>query len=80
MLKPGFYAEMEYIYSEGEEANMIYFMLSGKADYVLPSFGNVSYIQIEIGDHFGLVDIIGSSINHGFSIDKWFVSKNLLFR
>jgi hypothetical protein len=29
LLKPGYYAEMEYIYSEGEEANMIYFMLSG---------------------------------------------------
>jgi hypothetical protein len=50
LLKPGYFAEMEYIYSEGEEASMIYFMLSGKASFVLPSYDNVEYIEIEIGD------------------------------
>lgn len=80
LLKPGYYAEMEYIYSEGEEANMIYFMLSGNANYVLPSYDNVGYIDIKIGDHFGIIDIIGSSINHEFPISRWFDSKNLLFR
>jgi hypothetical protein len=69
LLKPGYYAEMEYIYSEGEEANIIYFMLNGKANYVLPSYDNVGYIEIKIGEHFGTMDIIGSAINHGFNIN-----------
>jgi hypothetical protein len=71
---------MEYIYSEGEEANMIYFMLSGKANYVLPSFDNVGYIEIDIGDHFGILDIIGSAINNNLSVSKWYDNKNILIR
>jgi len=35
-------------------------MISGDAAFVLPFFKNVSYIQIEKGDHFGVMDIIGS--------------------
>ena len=80
LLKPGYYAESEYIYSEGEEANMMFFMLSGKANYVLPSYDNVGYIDIQIGDQFGIIDIVGSSIDHEFPVNKWFDSKNLLFR
>ena len=80
LLKPGYYEESEYIYSEGSEASVIFFMLSGKANYVLPSYDNAGYIDIKIGDQFGIIDIIGSSINHEFSVNSWFESKNLLFR
>jgi hypothetical protein len=80
LLKPSYYAEMEYIYSEGEEANMIYFMLSGKANYVLPSFDNVGYIGIDIGDHFGIIDIIGSAINNNIPVSKWYDNKIMLIR
>lgn len=80
LLKPCYYAESEYIYSEGAEATVIFFMLSGKADYVLPSYDNVGYIEIEIGDQFGVIDIVGSAINNDFSVNSWFEYKNLLFR
>lgn len=36
-------------------------MISGNAAFVLPSFKNVAYVQIEKGDHFGVMDIIGST-------------------
>lgn len=80
LLKPGYYAESEYIYSEGAEASVIFFMLSGKANYVLPSYDNVGYIDIQIGDNFGIVDIVGSSINHKFEVNNWFEHKSCLFR
>lgn len=38
--------------------NYVYFLLKGKAAFVLPRFENEIYIIINEGDHFGLVDII----------------------
>ena len=32
-------------------------MTSGSAAYVLPRFSNAPYILIEVGDHFGHVDL-----------------------
>lgn len=59
---------------------MIYFMLSGKANYVLPSYDNIGYIDIETGDHIGVIDIIGSAMTHNVSLNNWFDHKNLLHR
>lgn len=39
-------------------------MMSGQAAYVLPSFGNTPYISINEGEHFLLVDIVGSAIHN----------------
>ena len=36
-------------------------MMFGLAGFVLPFFKNVTYIEIDEGDHFGVMDIIGST-------------------
>ena len=46
-------------------------MLSGIASFVLPSYDNVSYIGIDIGDHFGIIDIIGSANVGKFDLKNW---------
>ena len=38
-------------------AILVYFLVQGKAAYVLPRFINASYITLSIGDHFGHVDL-----------------------
>jgi len=35
--------------------------MSGESAFVLPSFDNTKYINIGVGDHFGIIDIVGSS-------------------
>ena len=55
-------------------------MLSGLASFVLPSYANTSYIDIEIGDHFGVIDIIGSANSGQFNLKNWIDFKNKLYR
>jgi hypothetical protein len=38
----------------------IFFLIDGLASFVLPSYDNTRYIDIEVGDNFGMTDIIGS--------------------
>lgn len=45
----------------------------------MPFFDNVAYLKIGVGDHFGAIDIIGSSIEK-FELDKFIEHKNLLKR
>ena len=37
---------------------LVYFMVNGQAAYVLPRFEDTIYIQIEKGDHFGIIDMV----------------------
>ena len=55
---------------------MSYFMLSGHASFVLPSYDNTSYINIDIGDHFGIIDIIGSANMAKFDLKNWIDHKS----
>ena len=71
LLKPAFFVQNQYIYAEGQEVQMSYFMLSGKASFVLPFYSNTSYIDVDIGDHFGIIDIIGSANVGQFDIKCW---------
>jgi hypothetical protein len=80
MLKPAFFVQNQYIFSEGQEVNMSYFMLSGKACFVLPFYSNSSYIDIDIGDHFGIIDIIGSANVSKFDLKNWIEHKKSLYR
>jgi CRP-like cAMP-binding protein len=47
MLKEMSFAEDEYIYSEGESVNYLYFIENGRSGFVLPRFDNAIYIVIE---------------------------------
>ena len=62
LLKSVFLTSDQYISMEGDDIKGVYFMMSGEGAYVLPVFANTAYITIEVGEHFGLSDIIGSSI------------------
>ena len=46
---------------EGDEANYMYFINHGNCNFVLPQFENIPYIEMELGEMFGLVDILGSA-------------------
>lgn len=61
LLKPQYFGTNQYIFYEGDEVKEIQFMIVGEAAFVLPSFKNTKYIMIESGDHFGVIDIIGSA-------------------
>ena len=61
LLKPSYYGDKEFIFSEGDDIKEIHFLIDGAAAFVLPSFRNTKYIKIEKGDHFGIIDFIGSS-------------------
>ncbi len=36
---------------------IVYFLLQGKAAYVLPRFNNAGYLDIGSGEHFGHIDL-----------------------
>ena len=72
LLKPSYFGFNQFIYYEGDEVKDIQFLIEGKASFVLPSFRNCAYIEIDKGDQFGLVDIIGSTQMIGVEIDEWF--------
>ena len=79
-MKPQFFADNDYIFLEGDEVNGVYFLIKGEGAFVLPSFENTNYINITIGDQFGILDIVGSQQTKQFDLDEWFVKKNLLQR
>ena len=81
LLKPQYFGTNQYIFYEGDEVKDIQFMIVGEAAFVLPSFKNTMYILIESGDHFGVIDIVGSaSQNDNMDLDDWFQKKHLIKR
>lgn len=50
-------------------------MMTGSAAFVLPFFKNVSYIEIDEGDHFGVMDIIGSTQEENIDTNEWYSRK-----
>ena len=46
------------IYSEKDYANEIYFIKSGKINFVLEEYENWPYINIKAGNYFGEVDVL----------------------
>jgi hypothetical protein len=59
-LKPAVYASTSLIFSDEEDVAEIYFLTKGKVGFVLPKFNNTCYIQVSIGQHFGIIDIVAS--------------------
>ena len=46
----------------------MFFILRGKAAYVLPFRKNIVYIEMSDGDDFGHCDVVLSSINYNLPI------------
>lgn len=60
-MKPQIQGENQFIYNEGDEIQCVYFLVSGRAGFVLPQYENVKYIDIKDGDKFGIIDIYAST-------------------
>jgi hypothetical protein len=58
----------------------MYFMTKGEACYVLPSYQNNQYVRIQMGDHFGLIDLILCSQRNHFDINNFLANRNKLQR
>ena len=81
LLKPLGFVERQYVYQEGDDVSSIYFLIKGKASFVLPSYENTCYVKINKGNHFGIMDIIGSIVtNNELCQDSWFQRKELIHR
>lgn len=79
ILKLCYFNESQYFYQEGEEVDMIYFMLNGEANYVLTRYDNTPYIKLDPGDQFGVIDIIGSSTGD-FDPLNWMEQRSKILR
>jgi hypothetical protein len=58
LLKPAFAKNGAYIYKEKDIVHEIYFLTKGKAGFVIPECDDLIYIFINIGDHFGISDLV----------------------
>ena len=56
------FPEKNYIYFEGDDVQDIFFLIKGKAGFVLPKYQNTTYIDINVGAHFGIIDIVESML------------------
>ena len=73
--------QKQYVYQEGDDVNSIYFLIKGMASFVLPSYENTCYVNINKGKHFGIMDIIGSIVtNNELDFSNWFQRKELIHR
>jgi hypothetical protein len=60
LLKPQVFEEKQTIFMENDKIDGIFFLIKGLAAFVLPRYKNVPYINITVGNHFGVIDIVGS--------------------
>lgn len=60
LMKPIPYNQKQYIFQEQDDVSNIYFLIKGTASFVLPLYDDAKYVNINVGDHFGVIDIIGS--------------------
>lgn len=64
--------EDTFLFKDGDQVDVFYFLVSGEAQFVLPDYKSLPYINISKNNHFGLIDIVGSSIESGFDIHDWY--------
>ena len=46
--------------------------MSGTAQFVLPEYQDLPYINIRENNHYGLIDIVGSAKQNGFDVHNWY--------
>ena len=79
-MKPVCFGENQNIFYEGDDISNIYFLIKGEAGFILPKYDNAIYIKIQEGDHFGIIDIIGSFSNDLMELEEWINKKSRLQR
>jgi hypothetical protein len=60
LLKPQIYTENQFFFLDNENVSEVFFLIKGRASFVLPRYKNTPYIKIKEGNHFGIIDIVGS--------------------
>ena len=81
LLKPYLVMENQYVFFEDDEITSIYFIKGGECGFVLPKHNNAKYIDMEVGSHFGAVDIVGSLLQEGHvDMDDWIKHKDIMKR
>jgi CRP-like cAMP-binding protein len=81
LLRPYLNLESNYIFFEGDDVPQIYFLMDGECGFVLPKHDNIKYINVTVGNHFGLIDIVGSILsNPDQDLDHWILYKDTLKR
>jgi hypothetical protein len=55
-------------------------MTNGSGSYVIPMYSNAEYMRINSGEHFGVIDIVGSTQFIEEDLDSWYDFKNRLKR
>lgn len=66
LLTPCYYQNDTPIFMEGDEANSLHFLFKGECAFFLPTYHNACFINVKIGEMFGLIDILGSSQQNNF--------------
>ena len=80
LLKPVPFPNKQYIFFEGDDVTSIFFLAKGKAGFVLPKYKNTTYIEIPLGAHFGIIDIVGSVLHAKMDLENWITYKDILQR
>lgn len=80
LLQPQEFNAKQFIYLEGDDVSQIFFLAKGRCNFVMPSFDNTSYIKINVGDSFGIIDIVGSSATKEFDLELFVENQNKLQR
>jgi hypothetical protein len=75
-MQPQWYDQGEFYFFEDDDVEEMFFLIRGEAEFVLPQYADQPYLSIAHNNHFGLVDVIGSSLKHNFSMSDWWLNKN----
>ena len=78
LLKPSVCPKNHYIFFEGDDVTNISFLIKGKGGYVLPKYKNTIYMNISVGQHYGIIDIVGSILQSKHDIENWISHKDIL--
>lgn len=64
LMKADFFEQDEYFFHEGDQVDSFFFIKSGEAQFVLQEYDNLPYITVSNYNHFGIIDIVSSSIKN----------------
>ena len=81
LLKPYLNLEDQYIFFEGDDVHQVYFLMKGECGFVLPKHNDAKYIELAVGNHFGVIDIVGSILGDPTrDLENWLSYKESLKR
>lgn len=81
LLEPLVIEKEQYVYQEGDQINHFFFLMKGDVCYVLPRLLNKKYLRVDLGDKFGLIDIVEQQENFlDCDLDELFAKSSKMHR